>query len=313
MKAATHSHPPVQSMTGFGSEEGPIGGIRHRVEIKALNHRYLDVKLRIPRELSSAESALRALVQGKFTRGSIELKVERIATPEHDGKLRHSIQPNIALARAYYDALCEIQGALELGDKIKTVTIASMPDVLTRSTGDLNAEEATTELTPLVQQALYALAEMRVTEGRALTKVLLGAASELEAKLDFLRKRRAEVAGKYPEKIREKIRAIFEAHPVSEGNIQALLESRIAQELALAADRTDIEEELVRFKGHLDHLRKILHEGGQVGRKLEFILQELGREINTLGNKAQDYGMSEEVVQIKVRLEQIREQIMNLE
>jgi uncharacterized protein (TIGR00255 family) len=178
----------------------------------------------------------------------------------------------------------------------------------------MTTDEAWKKLEPVITQALDGLASMRKHEGTTLGKILTDAAQDLESKIKLLREKRAKVAGRYPERIREKVKGIFEMYPLPpESGIQAVLESRISQELAMLADRTDIEEELVRFQGHLDHLRKVLREGGQVGRKLDFVLQELGREINTLGNKAQDFAMSEEVVAVKVKLEQLREQVMNLE
>jgi uncharacterized protein (TIGR00255 family) len=155
---------------------------------------------------------------------------------------------------------------------------------------------------------------MRAHEGAALCTVLLDACRSLESTLEIIRARRKECATLLEQRNQERIRAVFEAHPLPVGvAVQAVLESRVAQELGLLLDRTDIEEELTRFGGHLAHLRKTLQDGGPVGRKLEFLLQELGREINTLGNKAQDIPVSEQVLAVKVRLEQIREQVLNLE
>jgi uncharacterized protein (TIGR00255 family) len=301
----------VLSMTGFGSAEGKVGVQRYRVEMKSVNHRYLDLKLRIPRELQSAEVAIKSFLQARLSRGAVEMKIDRITDAASAPQVEVAL--DAALAKRYYEKLKELQAALGLNDPIQTSEIAGFPDVLSRGSEDLTAEETWKQLEPIVGAAVEGLAKMRKHEGEALSKVLLDAASDLERTIALLREKRQAVSAKYPERIREKIKGIFEAHPLSEGNIQAVLESRISQELALLADRTDVEEELVRFQGHLDHLRKVLREGGQVGRKLDFILQELNREINTLGNKAQDYGMSEEVVGSKVRLEQLREQVMNIE
>jgi len=301
----------VLSMTGFGSAEGALGLHHYRIEVKSVNHRFLDLKVRLPRELQAIETPVKALVQSRFTRGAIELKVERIS--EGAAAIAADLSMNVDLARRYHEKIVELSRALGLKDHVTTMEIATFPDVLTRGTPEAPAEETWKRFEPCVAQALDDLAEMRAHEGAALAKVLEGAAAELEKTIVSLREKRKAVSAKYPERIREKIKGIFEAYPLSEANLQAVLESRISQELALLADRTDIEEELVRFAGHLDHLRKVLREGGQVGRKLDFVLQELNREINTLGNKAQDYGMSEEVVAAKVKLEQLREQVMNLE
>jgi uncharacterized protein (TIGR00255 family) len=297
-------------MTGFGSAEGTIGNQKYRVEMKSVNHRFLDLKLRLPRELQSCEIQIRAAVQARFTRGAIEMKIDRLSdgtAPSVDVTL------DAALAKRYLDKFRELQKSLGLNDPISTRDIASYPEVLTRGSPELSSEETWKRLEPIVASALDGLVAMRKHEGVVLARILLDAADDLESTIQSLREKRKAVAGRYPERIREKVRAIFEAYPLNEGNLQAVLEARIAQELAMLVDRTDVEEELVRFQGHLDHLRKILSEGGGAGRKLDFVLQELNREINTLGNKAQDYGMSEEVVGSKVRLEQLREQVMNLE
>jgi uncharacterized protein (TIGR00255 family) len=298
-------------MTGFGGAEGAHGSHHYRVEAKSVNHRFLDLKVRLPRELQSIEGPLKALIQSRFTRGALELKVERLS--EGAAVAAADLSLNIDLARRYHDKIKELQTALGLKDQITAREIAEFPDVLTRGTAEVSAEETWKRFEPIVVRALDGLAEMRAHEGNSLAKILLDAAVELETTIASLREKRKAVAGKYPDRIRDKVRAVFESYPLTEGNLQAVLESRISQELAMIADRTDIEEELVRFQGHLEHLRKVLREGGQVGRKLDFVLQELNREINTLGNKAQDYGMSEEVVGAKVRLEQLREQVMNLE
>lgn len=301
----------VLSMTGFGTAEGSVAHHPYRVEAKSVNHRFLDLKVRLPRELQSIEAPLKALIQSRFSRGAIEFKVDRVG--ESAAIAASELSLNIDLARRYYEKIKELQTALGLKDSISSREIAEFPDVLTRAGTETSAEETWKRFESIACQALDGLAAMRAHEGETLAKILLDAANELEKTITSLREKRRAVAGKYPDRIREKIKAVFEAFPVSEGNLQAVIEGRLSQELAMLADRTDIEEELVRFQGHLDHLRKVLREGGAVGRKLDFVLQELNREINTLGNKAQDYGMSEEVVGAKVRLEQLREQVMNLE
>jgi len=302
----------ISSMTGFGASEGSVGEQKYRIEVKTLNHRFLDVKLKLPRELHSADQLVRARIQSKLSRGSIDFKIERIQEST-GGNSPMQVQPNLELAKSYADALRSIQKATGASGDMNAAQIAALPDVLSRHTNDFSSEEAWKSLEPLVNEALGSLAKMRAHEGATLAKTLNDAASEMESKIKILRTKRNQVTSRYPDKIKEKVKAVFEMYPLENASLTTILESRISQELALLMDRTDIEEELVRFQGHLDHLRKVLNEGGQVGRKLDFVLQELGREINTLGNKAQDYAMSEEVVQVKVKLEQIREQVMNLE
>ena len=304
------SHSLVQSMTGFSSVEGNAGSFRLRIEMKTLNHRYLDVKLRLPRELLSAESAFRSAITGKFSRGSLEIRVERI---HESAAMSAAPQINLTLAAHYYESLLTLQKTLGLNDPIRTIDLATLPEVISRASEEFLIEDAWAVLEPLANTAMKRLQEMRVHEGSQLSNVLRGALDELQGKIDLIRSRRSEWEPISRKRLRDRVSAAFEAYPIAEGQISAVLESRLSQELALLVDRSDIEEELVRFKGHLDHFRKTLDAGGPVGRKLEFILQELNREINTLSNKALDLQISEEAVQMKVRIEQIREQVLNLE
>jgi len=297
-------------MTGFCSIEGTVAGRRLRVEMKALNHRSLDLKTRLPREFAAHDLGVRGLVQGRFSRGAIDLKVERAA--EEDAEPA-AITADLALAKSYYDALEKVRTSLGIREALRLSDVVSFPNVLKMGSEELEAESTKVELEALVNLAVERLIEMRRHEGGVLAQVLLKTIEAMDATVVRLRKRRVECQGAYSAKVSERIQGVFDAHPLAIASQQALLESRVAQELALILDRTDIEEELARFEGHLAHFRKIMTEGGPVGRKLDFVIQELHREINTLGNKAQDLPISEDVVQTKVRLEQLREQVMNLE
>ena len=302
---------PLHSMTGFGTAEGELAGLRYRVEMKALNHRFLDLKLRLPRELQAFELQVRKLVEGRFARGAVELKVERL---DSGGSPDSAPQLNLTLAAHYYESLTSLQKALGLQDPIRTIDIATMPEVLSRTDSQPPAEDAWEGFERLLASGCDSLASMRATEGANLRRILQGSMDELGALITDIRSRRTEWEATARKRHQERIRGVFEAHPLPPGSaVQPVLESRIAQELALLLDRTDVAEELDRFEAHLGHFRKTLDEGSPVGRKLDFILQELGREVNTLANKAQDHGISEQAVQIKVRIEQIREQSMNLE
>lgn len=300
----------LYSMTGFGSAEGSLGGQTYRIEIKTLNHRFLDIKLKLPKELQSVELSVRSLIQSRFTRGTLELKVDRLGQTQQES----NIQINFALAEQYAEALKKLSQKLKLDSTVHVRDVANYSDVLTQASFESNTEETWKFLEPLLGKAFEQLKLMRLHEGKNLSGVLEQSIQDLKKSITVLRKKREKTLSLYKEKIKTKIKTVFDAYPISElGNTQTLLESRISQELAMLVDRTDIEEELTRFEGHLGHFTKTLSEGGTVGRKLDFILQELSREINTLGNKAQDFGTSEEVVGVKVKLEQLREQVMNLE
>lgn len=304
-------------MTGFGSAEGRILGQLYRMELRSVNHRFLDLKVRLPRELSGFDAQIRSAVQGRFARGSIELKIERAASEPGLEMPSEAppIQVNLARARQVLEALQLLKSHLGISEPVTLREISQFPDVIQLQDGQASApsESWTTELEPLVRAALDSLSRMRQTEGMALARILAGGMDEISALLGDITSRRGRSESEIRARVAERINRVFEAHPIADSAVRAVLEARIAQELALLLDRTDIQEELHRFEGHIGHFRKTLAAGQQLGRKLEFILQELGREINTLGNKAQDLGISEQVVAIKVRLEQLREQVLNLE
>lgn len=306
------------SMTGFSSAEGAISSsLKVQVEMKALNHRFLDLKLRLPRELSSVEMSLRALVQASFSRGALELKIEKVLEAADSDAPQSGPELDLELARKYHAALLRIRDELGVSAEITAAEIAAFPDVIQHaSPSDLPSEKIWPQLQPIVQKAIAGLQEMRRHEGQALSRILETTLGELDERIQKLRQMREERQKDYKAKIAQKVQAAFSAYPLPESldqQAKAVLEGRVSQELAMLLDRTDIEEELVRFSGHIDHFRRILRSGGPVGRKLDFVLQELHREINTLGNKAQDFGMSEETVQVKTKIEQLREQVMNLE
>ncbi len=300
----------IQSMTGFCSVEGEILGRRHRLEIKTLNHRFLDLKIRLPREFAAHEMLARSALQAQFQRGSLELKLERLGDAS---ATERGPELNLSLAAHYYESMITLQKTLGLSDAIRTADLASFPEVFRRPEQETPAEEAWPELEKLLLEGCQALRQMRTREGEALKAVFEAQLNELEASGSAIRARRADWEGIEKSKIQDRIRAVFEAYPVAQTQIQAVLESRIAQELALLLDRSDIEEELARLEGHIAHFRKLLAEGGAAGRKLDFLAQEMGREVNTLSNKATDLSISEIAVPMKVKLEQIREQVMNLE
>ncbi len=310
---------PVRSMTGFGTAETEVGGSKFRIELRSVNHRFLDLKIRLPRELQSLESQCRSLVQSRFNRGALELKLERSAA-DSAPEAESTLDVNEARARDVLQAYQKLARILGSTETPTLRDLALFPDVI-RARG---AEESDLQaiwkecIEPGLSRAMTALLGMRETEGSNLARVLLDAVRELRASIEDVSRRRKASEAEFKRRISERVSQVFEAHPLpalSNGDAMArqLLESRIAQELALIIDRTDVQEELVRFEGHLAHFEKTLAEGGAVGRKLEFILQELGREVNTLGNKAQDLGIGEQVVSVKVRLEQLREQVLNLE
>lgn len=304
----------VRSMTGFCSVDTKSDTARIRIEAKTVNHRFLDLKLRLPRELASLEGPARALIQPKLGRGSVELRVDYEAT---QAASEEPPETNYALAAHYFEALTKLQKMLGLDGQIRTLDIALMPDVIRRKGSSENKAEDSQTAWPLLERALIQavdrLQEMRAHEGANLQKVLTAHLQDIQGAVTQLRSMRERIQGQEKQKLRERITRIFETYPIQNSAVEQVLESRIAQELAQLLERGDVEEELTRLDGHTGHFLKTLSAGGSVGRKLEFLVQEMHREINTLGSKSQDLGISDQVVAMKVRLEQIREQVMNLE
>lgn len=303
----------LKSMTGFCSAEAQNDLGRARVEIKTVNHRFLDLKLRLPRELSSLEGQVRTLLQSRLTRGSVEVRVEYEPT---QNKAADAPETNFALAAHYFETLTRMQKMLGVDGGLRAIDIALLPDVISRKSAETLSDDGQT-VWPLLERTLIQasdkLQEMRAHEGENLHRVLTASLTEIHNAVVRLRGQRERLQGIEKQKIQERVNRAFETFPIANAAVAQVLESRIAQELALILERGDVEEELARLEGHVEHFEKTLNGGGGVGKKLEFLLQELHREINTLGSKSQDLGISDEVVALKVRIEQIREQVMNLE
>ncbi len=311
---ALKSKSPIHSMTGFATQEGEFNGRKVRIEVKSLNHRFVDIKTRLPREFQALDLPLRGAITAKITRGSVDFKLEIL--PESTGALPE-FTANLSLAAHYYESLNSLQKTLGLTDQIRTMDILQFPDVISKK-GAETAESASDKdvfvrFEPLLEEAMQKLTQMRAMEGENIRRIVMDVINEIKAHTQTIKSKRTVTLEQMKSRIKDKITNVFEAYPLNDNNTKALLETRIAQELAILVDRTDFEEEIQRLQGHLDHFEKVISDGGAVGRKLDFILQEMGREINTLGNKAQDVGISEHVVQSKTKLEQIREQVMNLE
>jgi uncharacterized protein (TIGR00255 family) len=311
---------PIHSMTGFASLEQEAGGQRYRVEVRSVNARFLDLKFRMPKDLQSLEPTLRTWVTQRVSRGTVDIKIEKISdlSAAGDGIPGETLplsflEPQARVLKTRLENLREqlglAQAPLTLRDLLEFREL-----FVSRSAPEASSEETLRALEPIVIQALGEIEKMRAHEGANLARVLLGGVTELESALQRIKARRSEWIEKAQTRNRERIQNLFESFPLPAGltGADAVLESRLAQELALLLDRTDIAEEIDRAQGHFEHFRKTLEQGGPVGKKLEFLLQEMHREVNTLGNKAQDLGISEEIVQAKVRLEQLREQILNL-
>ncbi|RYZ02463.1 MAG: YicC family protein [Myxococcales bacterium] len=289
----------MRSMTGFGCGEAELDGNKLTCELRALNHRFLDVRVRVPEELQSHAFFVEQLARERLSRGRFDIGVRL-----EDGGAAPRFSP--VRARAVYQSLLELRDELAPGTDVPIAALASLPDLLVearRSHTD-GLEQA---LDSAFSAALRRLDEMREREGRALSR-------ELADRLAMLRQLAADAkqlslgaAERQLGRLRERVaRLLADAAALPDA-------ARLETELALIADRSDVTEELVRLASHFDQFQALLAEREPIGRRLEFLLQEMSREANTLGSKSQDVKLSHLVVEIKSQLEKLREQVQNVE
>ncbi len=287
-------------MTGFGAAEGAAGGGRLRLEIRTVNHRHLAVQLKAPSELSALETDVRERLRKHFERGHASVSARWVDAPEASG----GVEVDLERARAVVAALRSVGKALKIKGDLDLSTVARIPDVVRVSASEASVQGE--EVLAIVDEAARACVLMREREGAALVRDLLGRLTTLTAKAAQIRQRAPERL------VAEKERLSRNVQELAAG--VALDQSRMAQEIAHIADRLDITEELVRFSAHVEAVRSALGgEGAAVGKQLGFLLQELGRETNTIGSKANDAPIAEAVIAMKGELERMREQIENLE
>jgi uncharacterized protein (TIGR00255 family) len=288
------------SMTGFGAAEGPVAGRRLRVEIRTVNHRYFNLSAKLPGDLSALEGELRERLRRDFDRGHVTVQARWSEQPERDT----GFEIDLDRARTVAARLREMQAELGLGGEVTVELVARQPDVLGSGTNGAG-EISWSDVEPVVAQAGAECRVMRAREGKALTQ-------ELAHRLDLLETSAREIAGRAPERlVRERDRLRAAVAQLLDG--RTIDETRLAQELAFIADKLDITEELVRFATHVAAAREALAGDGPVGKRLGFLAQELGREVNTMGAKAGDAVIAQNVIAMKGELEKFREQLENLE
>jgi uncharacterized protein (TIGR00255 family) len=287
-------------MTGFGAAEGSVAGRRLRVEIRTVNHRYFNLSAKIPSDLGSLEAELRERLRRDFDRGHVTVQARWTENlePEPDFAI------DLERARVVAARLRELQTALGLGGEVTVDLVARQPEVLSYAANG-TSEIAWSEVEPIVARAGQECRLMRAREGEALT-------AELKHRLDLLERSAQQIAGRAPERlVKERDRLRAAVSQLLDG--KAVNEERLAQELAFLADKLDITEELVRFRSHVAVAREAMAGDQPVGKRLGFLAQELGREVNTIGSKAGDAEIAGLVIAMKGELEKFREQLENLE
>ncbi len=288
------------SMTGFGTAEGPAGGGRLRIEIRTVNHRHFNFAPKLPGDLGGLEGELRERLRREFDRGHVAVQVRWTEYPERAGGLAVDLDR----ARLVAARLRELQAALGLSGDVTLELVARQPEVLS-TTSEASVEVAWAEVEPIVTHAAAECRAMRAREGEAL-------AGELRHRVDLLEQAVAVIAERAPARlVRERDRLRGAVAELLDGRQPD--ETRLAQEIAFQADRLDITEELVRFRAHVVAVREALAAARPAGKQLGFLAQELGREVNTMGSKANDAEIAQQVIAMKGELEKFREQLENLE
>lgn len=292
---------PIKSMTGFGRGEAKVSGKTWVAELRCVNNRYLDLKIKLPKGCASFEEPLRKLISSLHQRGRVDLVVN--VSGEYSELLE--VKVNSELARNYHSALAEIRLTLGLQDQISLAQIASYPDVLVRAQEDEDPEVVWRQLEKVVKEALTGCDEMRLQEGQALKDDILSRVSQFAGTVDSIERAIPELLQQRQRNLQERLEKLL-------GQIQ-LDPSRLAQEVAVLADKTDVTEEIVRLRCHIKQLLAFFEEEAAVGRKLDFLIQEFLREVNTLASKINDASIAHLAVELKGELEKMREQIQNIE
>lgn len=291
----------ANSMTGFGRGDAEGEGYRFSVELKSVNHRFLEIVVRAPRHLIGFEERIRRILQGKFRRGRIEVYVNMAET---EG-MKRIVKVDKDLALAYDKTLMELALELQVVYERDLYRLAALPEVLAVEDPELELDILWGSCAEALEIAAENLRQMRCKEGETLTADLLLRFDLIVNCLQGIAERAPCVVTDYQTRLQERLQSLL-------GEVE-LDETRLANEVAYFADRASITEELVRFDSHLAQGRDALQSAESVGRKLDFLVQEMNREINTIGSKANDLQIGQQVISVKSELEKVREQIQNLE
>lgn len=291
----------ILSMTGYGRWKETLEGRDITVELKSVNSRYFEYSSRIPRSCAFLDDRLKKLLASRISRGKVELSLQL----QSIGEAETVIVPDIPLAKSYQSALRTLSEELQLKNDATVSLVARFPDVLAPRRAELDQELLWQQVSEVCTKALDSFAAMRAAEGQKL-------AEDIRSRLDFLEQAVGEVeqdsAGRleaYTQRLYARLKTLLEDRSIDD--------ARVLTEAAIFADKTAVDEETVRLRSHIQQYREILAAGGPVGRKLDFLTQELNRETNTIGSKCQDLAITRLVVDMKAEIEKIREQIQNLE
>ena len=291
----------IKSMTGFGRCEVQKDSRKFTVELKSVNHRYLDVNIRMPKKLNFFETAIRTLLKSYANRGKVDIFI----TYEDLSQAQVSVKYNGALAAEYMKYLRQMEEDFGLENDVRVSTLSRYPEVFTMEEQSEDEEELWNGLKEALEGAFTQFVETRKTEGENLKKDILSKLDLLSEQIGFIEERSPKIVAEYRAKLEDKMKELLADTQIEE--------SRIAAEVILFADKICTDEEVVRLKSHISHMRNTLEEQDEIGRKLDFIAQEMNREANTILSKANDIEVSDRAISLKTEIEKIREQIQNIE
>lgn len=291
----------VKSMTGYGRARETLNGRDITVEVRSVNNRYLDCTVKMPRAYVFAEDAIKTGVQKAISRGKVDVFVS-IDTTAADVSV---VAVNEPLARSYYEALMQLKSTFSLDGEVTPMALAKFPDVLTVTRAEEDLETVAADICAVLEQALQAYNQMRAVEGERLAADISSRVATIESVVSKVEERSPQTVAEYRARLTNKMTEVLQSTTIDE--------SRILTEAAIFADKIAVDEETVRLRSHIAQLRTMLASDQPVGRKLDFLIQEVNRECNTIGSKCNDLTIAQDVVNMKAEVEKIREQVQNIE
>lgn len=291
----------IKSMTGFGRGHNVLNGRDITVEIRAVNHRYYEFSCRIPRSMGFAEERLKSLLQGKISRGKVEVSVLVNNTAVND----EQITLNTEVIRSYIEAMRSAGEQFGLEEDLSVSDILRIPDAFTVVKTDVDEEQLWSDVRSVAEEALAKFVSMRETEGERMKADILSRLEQIEKWVGFIEERSPQVVEDYRKRLYDRMCEVLKSKEIDE--------NRILIEAGIFSEKTAVDEETVRLRSHIAQFRTMLESAEPVGRKLDFLVQEMNRETNTIGSKVQDIEVTRVVVDQKSEIEKIREQIQNIE
>ena len=296
----------IRSMTGFGRGDYSDEISKVTVEIRSVNHRYLDIYVKMPRRYSFAEETIKSAIKEKLHRGKVEVSV----SVDNIGRSDSDVRLDKELAARYYSVLSELKDSFDFGEesRVSLSLLSKMPDVIVTTPASEDEEAMITRLLGATANALDDFCSMREAEGEKLAADLSARADTIQEIRDRIEKRAPEIEKEYAAKFKARVEDIL-------SGVYEVPEERIALEAAIFADKANITEELVRLGSHISQLRKFLQSDGReaVGKKIDFLIQEMNREANTIGSKSNDREITSSMLDLKAEIEKVREQVQNIE